>query len=269
MLIPALAALGGGILNAWSQGSQRSSLNKRLDSMMQEYRKAMLDPSEIEGKVRRSNSIFNSAVENTLNKTAYQTRGVLNSGTAKAAAIAGIEGQRAQVTSSIYDNAERYNLDILNRIGSLETSKATGDPVGDFVGGAVQGGIAGAQISYLMKPDATVPETQPEALKENPSSILGSLLKALTIEDEDAILPDEEMGPEDIILDDLPLSSNGKRRKKTIPGPNSADEISPSNWNGSWPNLFDLGDTSSVNYYGSSYRAPKYNSPFTKRAWSL
>ena len=242
MLIPALAALGGGILNAWSQGSQRSSLNKRLDSMMEEYRRAMLDPSEIEGKVRRNNSIFNSAVENTLNKTAYQTRGVLNSGTAKASAIAGIEGQRAQVTSSIYDNAERYNLDILNRIGSLETSKATGDPIGDFVGGAVQGGIAGAQISYLMKPDTTVPETQPETLQENPSSILGSLIKALTLDDEDTILPDEEMGPEDIILDDLPLSSNRRSRKKTIPGPSPAKDINSGSWNGTWPSLFNLGN---------------------------
>jgi hypothetical protein len=146
------AAIGGG-LNMWSQGNQRRALNDRISGLVAQYREAMLDTQDVEERKRGVNAYYNASVANTLNKTAYQTRGVLNKGGVRAAAISGTEGQRAQALSNVQNYADSYNLDILNKISSLDMSKANGDAVGDFAGGAVQGGMAAANISKLMELD--------------------------------------------------------------------------------------------------------------------
>lgn len=158
-----IGTVAGAALNAFSEGQKRSAVNNRIQGFMDELGKHILSDDEIEGKVRRTTGIFNSSLNNMLNKTAFTSRGTINAPVAKAAVAAGVEGNRLEAVNNVYNQAESYNLSLHSKIAELGMAKQDGSVTGDLLSGGIQGGIAGAQISNLMFPefDATknvVPE---------------------------------------------------------------------------------------------------------------
>jgi hypothetical protein len=163
-VLPALMALGSGIGNALMGSSQRNELNSRIDTLIKQLKENEIDSDKMRTYTGGINSIFNNNVTNTLNKTAFSQRGAINSNVSKAAMVAPIEGNRLQALTELRTRADATNLNIQEKIGQLEMSKATGNVVSDFLGGSVQGGMAGMQMETLIDENSRQDELTSKAL---------------------------------------------------------------------------------------------------------
>ena len=228
MSLPFFTAIGGGLLNAFSNAAERKTINRRIDSLIGDLEDAMYDTGEISARRRDINASFNNAITTTLNKSAFNARGVINAPVAKAAAAAPIEASRQGAILDWEQRADNYNLGVLDRISQLEASRPSGNPVGDFVGGAVQGGIAGAQIDYLMSdPNAAYDNWKPNT--ETPElSVMDMVssspfqLSKVNVNDDSRNFDwmNDPLG-EDIILPDIKIGSKIKSNFYNIEKPKS------------------------------------------------
>jgi len=158
MLPILIGAIAGGALNAFANNTSRQRTNSQIDTYIGTLRDNIISDNDIQSKIRRTTGAYSSNLNNSLNATAFTSRGTINSNVVKASVVSNVEGQRLNAINNIYDKAENFNKNIIDKIGQLETTKDTGNPIADFLGGAVQGGIAGAQINNLLsKPEPPEP----------------------------------------------------------------------------------------------------------------
>jgi len=156
------AAIGAG-LNYLSSLEEQKNIDKRK-SLLEESK---ISATEKASMLRDLNRSFNSEIANTQNAMALNSRGT-DSSLALSAFLGTAAGSKIKAESDLRANIAGINRGINSQISGMQDTNTTSA----IVGGAIEGGIAGAQISELLKNPAPKAEDLLEPIQE-PAKIIG------------------------------------------------------------------------------------------------